>query len=259
MVRISKYQYVIDVQNEHDLHAANSFFILEFEYDNRTYVGWTGYSPGTTVKNRIEQLIYHAFNKNVKKSDIDIAMQKSLYVMLIVKPIKTNDPVKFYTELYGLMDEYQSYSPLGYNTINGMNKSIAEKMAVKEYAKKWGIPAETHRHNNSHIGRPVFQYKKIAENTYKLVKEWSSIREYINSMAPMKLNPSAIYMCCNNQRRVAYDCVWRFENMGEVIEIEPDLRTVTEHRRELNQQRKEQIAAEKIQRIRQKLQSIGID
>ena len=53
MIRISKYQYMVDVQNEQDLQATDSFFILEFEYDNKTYVGWTGNALGATVKNKI--------------------------------------------------------------------------------------------------------------------------------------------------------------------------------------------------------------
>lgn len=252
MIRISKYQYVIDVQNEQDLQAMNSFFILEFEYDSKTYVGWTGNALGTTVKNKIEQLLYHAFNKSKQKTSLDTVIQKSLYATLTIHPINANNSTELYMELYGLMDKYQSYAPLGYNTINGLNKSIAEKEAIKKYAEKWGIPAEIHRHNKSHIGRPVFQYKRVEENTFKLIKEWQSIREYIDSVAPMKINPSAIYMCCNGQRRIAYDCVWRFKNMGEIIEIEPDLRTISERRCAQNQQRKEKIIAEKIEQAQQK-------
>lgn len=252
MIRISKYQYVIDVQNEQDLQAMNSFFILEFEYDSKTYVGWTGNALGATVKNKIEQLLYRAFNKSKQKTDLDTVIQKSLYATLTVHPINANNSTELYMELYGLMDKHQSYAPLGYNTINGLNKSIAEKEAIKKYAEKWGIPAEIHRHNKSHIGRPVFQYKRVEENTFKLIKEWQSIREYIDSVAPMKINPSAIYMCCNGQRRIAYDCVWRFKNMGEIIEIEPDLRTISERRCAQNQQRKEKIIAEKIEQAQQK-------
>lgn len=253
MIRISKYQYMVDVQKEQDLQATNSFFILEFEYDSKTYVGWTGNAVGVTVRNKIEHLLYHAFNKYTQKNDIDTAIQKSLYVTLTVQPIKANSPIELYTELYDLIDKHKSYSPLGYNTINGLNKSIAEKEAIKKYAEIWGVPAEIHRHNKSHMGRPVFQYKKIAKNTYKLAKKWQSIREYIDSTVAIKINPSAIYMCCNGQRRIAYDCVWRFENMGEIIEIEPDLRTVSERRHTQNQQRKEKIAAEKIEQIQQKI------
>lgn len=252
MIRISKYQYMVDVQNEQDLQATDSFFILEFEYDNKTYVGWTGNALGATVKNKIERLLYHAFSKYPQKNDVDTVIQKSLYVTLTVQPIKANNSTELYMELYGLMDKYQSYAPLGYNIINGLNKSIAEKEAIKKYAEKWGIPAEAHRRNKSCIGRPVFQYKRITENTYRLTKKWQSIREYIDSVAPTKINPSAIYMCCNGQRRIAYDCVWRFKNMGEIIEIEPDLRTISERRCAQNQQRKEKIIAEKIEQAQQK-------
>lgn len=252
MIRIGKYQYMVDVQNEQDLQAMNSFFILEFEYDNKTYVGWTGNAPEATVKNKIELLLHHAFNKSKQKTDLDTVIQKSLYATLTVHSINANNSAELYMELYNLMDKYQSYAPLGYNTINGLNKSIAEKEAIKKYAEKWGIPAEMHRYNKFYIGRPVFQYKRVEENTFKLIKEWQSIREYIDSVAPMKVNPSAIYMCCNGQRRIAYDCVWRFENTSEIIEIEPDLRTISERKCDQNQQRKEKIIAEKIEQAQQK-------
>lgn len=249
MIRISKYQYPIDVQDEHDLDAANSFFILEFECDCKTYIGWTGESPGITVKNKIQQLLYRAFGTGyVNKLDknLENAIKSSLYVTLTVEPVKSNSLTDIYTELYELMDKYQSYAPCGYNIVNSLNKCAAEKLAISKFTKKWNIPEAIGRKREKCIGRPVFQYKRISENTYKLYKKWGSIREFIDFSAPIKINPSAIYMCCNNQRRVAYGCVWRFNDEEAIIEIEPDLRTETKYRKDKNQAKKEAILAEKV-------------
>lgn len=238
MIRISRYKYPVDVQNENDLNIANAYIALEFEYDNKIYVCWTG--AGMQVKHRIGSLICKALNPIGEKSELDIAIQKSLYITLTVIPItdSTMGKQEIQNGLKDLINKYKSYVPYGYNTINNMR-------------------------DRAYTGRHVFQYKKSADNVYTLVKEWHSVQEYIDYIAPYKINKSMIYMCCNGQRRTAYDSVWRYENAGPVIEIAPDLRTQSEYRRGKNQQRlelkKAEAKAEAISQISQRRQQFIAD
>ena len=234
MIRISRYKYPVDVQNENDLSITNAYIALEFEYDNKIYVCWTG--TNVQVKHRIGSMICKALNSVGEKSELDMTIQKSLYITLTVVPItgSTTNKQEIQTGLKDLINKYKSYVPYGYNTINNTR-------------------------SHTYASKPVFQYKESADNVYTFVKEWHSVQEYIDYMKPYKINKSMIYMCCNGQRRTAYGYVWRSENMGPIIEIAPDLRTQSEYRRSKNQQRFELKKAEAISQISQRRQQFIAD
>lgn len=244
MIRIGRYKYPVDVQNENDLDIANAYIVLELEYDNKIYVCWTG--TGMQVKHRIGSLICKALSSTGKKSELDIAIQKSLYITLTVVPITDNvaDKQEIQNGLNDLINKYKSHAPYGYNAINNTRS--------RSYAD-----------GRVYVGRPVFQYEKSADNVYTFVKEWHSAQEYANYMRPYKINRSMIYMCCGGQCRTAYGYVWRYENTGSVIEIAPDLRTLSEYRRSKNQQRlelkKAEAKAEAISQISQRRQQFIAD
>ena len=235
MIRIGKYKYLVDLQENADLQSTSAFFILEFEYDNKVYIGWTGETKAFTVKNKIEVLISDAFRNAVwlNKSNPGLikAITESKYITVSTEEIPMNLGLTgIYLRMYELIDEYTAYAPYGHNIINSSNKCAAEKAVIPGYAAKWGIPETIHRAGadsaRSYPHRAVYQYKQMTGNLYKLCKKWGSVREYIESAAPVKINPSAIYMCCNGQRRIAYDCIWRFDEAEEIIEIAPDKRKV---------------------------------
>ena len=235
MIRIGKYKYLVDLQENANLQSTSAFFILEFEYDNKVYIGWTGERRTFTVKNKIEKLIYNVFHNaawpNKNNPDLIKAITESKYITVSTEEIPMNlDLISIYLRMYELIDEYMAYAPYGHNIINSLNKCAAEKAVISGYAAKWGIPETIYRAGTnsvrSHPHRAVYQYKQMTDNLYKLYKKWDSIREYIESVAPIKINPSAIYMCCNGQRRIAYDCIWRFDGTEEIIEIAPDMRKV---------------------------------
>lgn len=234
MVRIGKYKYLVDLQEGSNLNSVSAYFIIEFEYDSKFYVGWTGNTHCTSVKVCLERLIWCSFKGTnwPKKNNPDIvkAIEKSKYITVTTIEIPYNTPLlEAYLGLYNLIDKYTAYSPYGHNVINALNKSGAEKQVIHTYALKWGIPENIHRHVDrdtikSYPSKAIYQYKQISENLYKLHKKWNSVREYMDSIAPVKINPSAIYMCCNNQRRVAYGDIWRFDDSEKIIEIAPDMR-----------------------------------
>lgn len=238
MIRIGKCKYLVDLQEGSDLDLVSAYFIIEFEYDSKLYVGWTGNSLYVPVRVRLEQLIYYALKGSswMKKNNPELikAIEESKYITVTtIKMPFTESPLVGYTGLYALIDKYTTYSPYGHNIINALNKSEAEKQVIHKYALKWGIPEKIHRPKpknstivKSYPARAVYQYKRISDGLYKLYKKWDSIKEYINSMAPMKINPSAIYMCCNGQRRIAYEDIWRFDCNEEIIKIAPDARKV---------------------------------
>lgn len=235
MIRIGKYKYLVDLQENANLQSTSAFFILEFEYDNKVYIGWTEERRTFTVKNKIERLIYNVFHNvsRLSKNNPDLvkAIIESKYITVTTEEIPMNlDLISIYLRMYELIDEYMAYAPYGHNIINSLNKCAAEKAVISGYAAKWGMPETIYRAGTNSVRsyphRAVYQYKQMTDNLYKLYKKWDSIREYIESVAPMKINPSAIYMCCNGQRRIAYDCIWRFDGTEEIIEIAPDMRKV---------------------------------
>ena len=239
MIRIGKYKYLVDLQDNANLQSTSAFFILEFEYDNKVYIGWTGETKDSTVKNKIEVLISNAFHNaiwlNKNNPGLIKAITESKYMTVSTREIPMNlDLIGIYLRMYELIDGYVAYAPYGHNIINSLNKCAAEKAVISGYAAKWGIPEAIYRAGTNSVRsysygyprRAVYQYKQMTDNLYKLCKKWDSVREYIESAAPMKINPSAIYMCCNGQRRIAYDCVWRFDGTEEIIEIAPDMRKV---------------------------------
>lgn len=233
MMRIGKYKYLIDLNRGANLDSVNSFFILEFEYDSKFYVGWTGETGARSVKSKIESLIYNTFHKSdwpaKNNPGLAKAIIESKYITVSTEEIKDGqDLISVYSRMYELIDEYKAYFPYGHNTINSLNKCVAEKAIIPGYAAKWDIPDTIYRSGinsvHSYPRKAVYQYKQTSENVYKFYKKWDSVKEYINSAAPTKINPSAIHMCCNGQRRIAYGDVWRFDNTEETIEIVPDMR-----------------------------------
>lgn len=267
MIRIGKYKYLVDLQEGSNIESVSAYFILEFEYDNKFYVGWTGEANAVSVKNKIDRLIYNAFH-NVSwlcKNNPDLvkAIVESKYITVTTEEIPfnalslPNGLLNAYSRMYELIDEYSAYAPYGHNIINSLNKCVAEKAIIPGYAAKWEIPDTIRKSGTdtirSYPHRAVYQYTKIAENTYKFYKKWDSIREYVNSVST-KINPSAIYMCCNGQRRIAYGSVWRFNNTDDIITIEPDLRKATEYRQLQNQIKKDAILEEKSKTILDKQQ-----
>ena len=234
MQRIGKYKYMVDAQNEADLDATNSYFIIEFECDSKIYVGWTGESQ-KSVKQKLYELIYYSFKKGnnwLSRNNPDLckAFNDSKYITVSV--IKRSEEElseglsAAYNGLYTLIDKYSCYFPNGYNIINQLNKCPAEKGIIQQFASKWKIPDTIKRNGTqekSYSGRPVYEYRRISEDTFAFHKQWNSIKEYADSVEPFKISPSAIYMCCNGQRRIAYGSMWRFDNSESVIQA-PDMR-----------------------------------
>lgn len=234
-MRIGKYKYLVDLQEGANLQSTSAFFILEFEYDSKIFIGWTGEKRAFSVKSKIETLICRAFRNAAwpgkNNPELAKAITESKYITVATEEIPMRlDLTSIYLRMYELIDKYTAYAPYGHNVINSLNRCAAEKAVIPGYAAKWGIPETIYRNGThsirSYPHRAVYQYAKIADNLYKLYKKWDSIREYIESVAPMKINPSAIYMCCNGQRRIAYGCVWRFDGKEELIEIAPDMRKI---------------------------------
>lgn len=240
MIRIGKYKYLVDLQKSANLDSTSAYFILEFEYDSKFYVGWTGETRAVSVKTKIDKLIYSALKganwPSKNNPELAKAIAESKYITVTTEEIPfdklgaPNGLIDVYSRLYELIDEYSAYAPYGHNIINSLNKCAAEKLVIPGFAAKWNIPDTIHKSGASNLRsyphRVLYQYRRISENLYKLHKKWDSVKEFIDSVAPMKINPSAIYMCCNGQRRIAYGDIWKFDGNEEIIEITPDMRKV---------------------------------
>ena len=228
MLKIGKHNCMVDVQNGTNLNDSNAYFIIEFECDNKMYIDWTG-ETNKSVRQRLYELMYYSSKKHscLSRSNPDLckAFDNSKYITVSVLKkfnlIETNLS-GLYNELYTLIDEYACYAPNGYNVINQLNKCQIEKEIIQQFALKWGIPDTIKRNGakeKSYSGRPVYEYKRVSEDTFVLHKQWSSVKEYADSVEPFRISPSAIYMCCNGQRRVAYGSVWRFDDKEKSIQI----------------------------------------
>lgn len=229
MQRIGPYKYMVDMQNEADLDAINSYFLIEFESDGKLYIGWTG-ETGSTIRQVLYRLIYYAFKKGsnwLSRNNPGIykAFNDSKYITVSVLKKAENGfsggISAIYEELYALIDEYSCYAPYGHNVINQLNKCPAEKDVIHKFALKWNIPDTIKRNGTreNYSSRAVYEYRKISDDTFVFYKQWNSVKEYADSVKPFKISPSAIYMCCNGQRRVAYGSTWRFDNKENTLQV----------------------------------------
>lgn len=231
MERLSKYKYAVDLPNGADLDATDAYFIIQFESTGKIYVGWTGRTK-KTVRQKLHSLINQAFSNNASwllsyNPDMHKAFTDSKYISVDTIELSnefTNQLDAVYEGLYALIDKYECYNPYGYNIICASNKSDHEKKVIERFAPKWNIPISTFTADNKSFGRiyaakPLYEYKKVSSKLFVFYKKWDSVKDYINSMKPYKITPSAIYMCCNGQRNTAYGSTWRFRDNGETIQL----------------------------------------
>lgn len=228
MLKIGKHDCLVDVQNGTSLDDSNAYFIIEFECDNKMYIGWTG-ENNKSIRQRLYELMYCSSKKHNplyrNNPDLCKAFDDSKYITVSTLKkfnLAESSLSDLYTELYTLIGEYMCYAPNGHNVINQLNKCQAEKEVIRQFALKWGIPDTIKRSGikkRRYSGRPVYEYKKVSEDTFVLHKQWSSVKEYADSVEPFRISPSAIYMCCNGQRKVAYGSVWRFDDKEKVIQV----------------------------------------
>lgn len=233
MLKIGKYKCLVDLQSGTSLSDSCIYFALEFEYDNKVYVDWTC-ENGATLRAKLYQLMYYSSKGSgwLRNNNPGLceAFNNSKYV--VVSTLKKFDPKsqhsKLYNELYSLIDEHSCYAPLGHNRISLLNKSMCEKEIIRRFAWKWGILPDIEGGRRGKAGRassqawpsrPVYEYKKVSGDTFTLYKKWNSVKEYAESMEPFKVSPSAIYMCCNGQRKVAYGSVWRYDDAEKAVRI----------------------------------------
>ena len=115
MIRIGKYKYLVDLQEGSNIDSVSAYFILEFEYDSKFYVGWTGETNSISVKNKIDRLIYNAFHNvswlSKNNPDLVKAIVESKYITVTTEEIPfnvlslPNGLLKVYSRMYELIDE----------------------------------------------------------------------------------------------------------------------------------------------------------
>ena len=215
MLRIGKYKYPVEIEEESDLDASDAYFVIKFENMVRPYIGRVKNSDGS-VRQKLGELITRVLTKAPKKTDREKfnlyrAFNEGLYITVKVLKMSdrsgkhlASDILSIYKELnipLGFESGYLCETGLEY-LFRLQDTSETEKGPLKKYS-----------------GKPVYEYKKFSGNAYGFVKRWKSVKEYIDTGVPGRITPSAVYMCCNEQRKTAYGSVWRFNNECLTIRI----------------------------------------
>lgn len=217
-----------------DIHWSNRYFILKFK-NGRYYVGWTGPLGTGLAKEKISAFLRSntsaapSAKKIRQDSDIKSAILESDYIEVTTVNIQDlNNSRAVYEGLYGLIDRYKAYMPYGYNKIDALGKSLAEKEVIRKYAKKWDIRPCIPRAYKSRDSRPVYQYAAMPHQLYitrfSFVKKWDSISAFVKANNLGEYFISKIYRCCNKKERTVRGFVFRFSYEGQIIELEPDKR-----------------------------------
>lgn len=203
MLEIS--EKIIETDCQSLLTSKFAVFMIEFEYDNRVYVGHTIMK---TVKSEVRAFVNSVLNESVKYSELlKQSMNKSKALYLTIREPKERTLDSIFKLKYDLILSCGCYEPFGFNKIRLIgNRHEEEKKYIRQILKKVGslykkIPLAPN-------ARPIKEYK-LVNNGRQLIAEWPSITaaaQYYN------LNASNIAACCAGRLNTAYTRLWRYSD-----------------------------------------------
>ena len=201
MIEISEKIIETDCQNL--LISKFAVFMIEFEYDNRIYVGHTIMK---TVKTEVRKFVNSVLDESIKHSELlKLSMQKSKTLYLTIKEPEECTLDALFKLKYDLILSCGSYEPFGFNKICMIgNKYDEEKKYIKQILKEVGnIYEKVPLTSNA---KPIREYKLI-DKEYKIIAEWPSITAAARHYS---LNASNIAACCTGRLNTAYGRLWRY-------------------------------------------------
>lgn len=201
MIEISSKNLEVDYPEL--LNSRFAVFIIEFDYDNRIYIG---HSVLRQVQYEIHKFINGALDESRKSHKLlEESMRKSKILYVSIKPIMSYSLNDLLSLKYELIWSCGSYEPFGFNkTSLAGNKSKEEKEYIKKLLEK--IQQTCAYMSRSPNAKRIKEYKLINKE-YKVIAEWPSIKE---AARHYKLNASNIASCCTGRLHTAYGRLWRY-------------------------------------------------
>lgn len=196
---------IIETDCESMLTSKFAVFMIEFEYDNRVYVGHTIMK---TVKSEVRSFVNSVLDESIKHSELlkqSISKSKTLYLTIREPEEYTLDSI--FKLKYDLILSCSCYEPFGFNKIcmTG-NKYEEEKKYIRQILKEVGnLYEKTPLASNA---RSIKEYKRVNKE-YQLVAEWPSITA---AAKHYELNASNIAACCTGRLNTAYGRIWAYSD-----------------------------------------------
>ena len=196
----------IEADNPDNLASKFVVFIVEFEYDNRVYVGHT---IMLSVKTELRRFINSVLDDSIKQNVLlkeSMKYSNTLYVSIKEPSEYTLDALfklKYKTILLN-----SCYEPYGFNKIYmAGNKYEEEKKYIRLALNKIDV---IHKQHTSFNARPIKEYAYKKGKGYTEVAEWPSITAAARHYS---LNASNIAACCSGRLNTAYKRLWRYSNL----------------------------------------------
>lgn len=195
MILINNYK--VDMPD--NVNAKYAVFTIEFEKDNRLYVG---HVLNRTVISAVTALILNAFDdySPTNNSSISQAIRDSKYITVELIANNVFDQERLFDLKYKTIMTNMSFIPYGYNQINlSCAKSKEEKRAIEELL-----------FNNPDVRsfslcKPIYRIdRKTGEST-----PFNSAKEAAEAIGG---KPSNITACCRGSIHTAYGYEWCYAN-----------------------------------------------
>ena len=197
----------LEINQPELLNSKLAIFIVEFDYDNRVYVGHTAIH---TVKRTLRKFINDVLDEGIKKNILlKESMQNSEVLYVTIKEPTSYSLDALFKLKYDLVLSCGSYEPFGFNKLMTKgNKFDEEKKYIKQLLEQ--VEPIYKQQPMSTNARSIKEYSFDANSReYKLVAEWPSITaaaRYYN------LNASNIAACCTGRLNTAYNRLWRYSD-----------------------------------------------
>ena len=195
MILINNYK--VDMPD--NVNAKYAVFTIEFEKDNKLYVG---HVLNRSVISAVTALILNAFDdySPTGHSSISQAIRESKYIT--VELIRSNiyDLERLFSLKYKTIMANKSFLPYGYNQINlSSAKSREEKKVIEE------LLAAAPDMRSFSLCKPIY---RIDQNTGESIM-FNSAKEAAEAIGG---KPSNITACCRGSLHTAYGFEWCYVN-----------------------------------------------
>jgi hypothetical protein len=200
MILINNYK--VDMPD--NANAKYAVFTIEFEKDNRLYVG---HVLNRSVISAVTALVLNAFDNysSAGNSSISQAIRESKYITVELVKSNIHDLDWLFSLKYKTIMANKSFIPYGYNQINlSSAKSQEEKKVIKELLTAFPDI------RSFSLCKPVY---RINQNTGESTL-FNSAKEAAEAIGG---KPSNITACCRGLLHTAYGYAWCYVNSLDTL------------------------------------------
>lgn len=197
----------IEINQPELLNSKLAVFIVEFDYDNRVYVGHTAiHTVRRTLRKFINDVLDESIRKNILLKE---SMQNSNILYVTIKEPASYSLDALFKLKYDLVLSCGSYEPFGFNKlITKGNRFSEEKKYIKQLLEQ--VESIYKQQPMSTNARPIKEYSFDKNSKeYKFVAEWPSITAAARYYS---LSASNIAACCTGRLNTAYSRLWRYSD-----------------------------------------------